>query len=425
MESTTLAREPRPDPGAPAGKRRRLGGRFWALLPLVLLTLILGVFSAVDAKVFGLIGDNPPAPDELSFGAVQFKDDGIFVRVTNPQTEPLTIASVTVDGAIALFEVDGSPTMDRLDRRTIEIPFAWNAGEPYEIGVTSSTGVESVTSVAAAVPFEGIHPSGILGFALIGLLVGVIPVALGLMWLPGLRTLSQTALVGFMALTAGLLTFLALDALFEAFEQQALLPGALGGTGLILLGVAISFIGVAAFSDWLRGRERGSAGSATSPVAQLSAVPSGTALATAIAVGIGLHNLGEGLAIGTSFALGELALGSLLIVGFTVHNITEGLGIAVPLADATPTKTTLGRLAALALIAGLPAVAGAWIGGFVYSNLLATLFFAIAAGAAAQVVYEVSRLIGARSPGGWTSPVVGGGFLAGIAIMYVTSLIAG
>lgn len=402
----------------------RISRRSLALLPLVLLALVLGAFSAFDSRVFGLIGDNPPPPDQFSFGRVQFKHDGIHVRVINPQQQELTIGSVSVDGAVSLFEVDGSPRLERLEQRTIRIPHRWNPGEPYEIGVTSSSGVESLTTVPAAVADDGVRPSGIIGFALIGLLVGVVPVALGLMWLPGLRTLSQSLLAGFMALTAGLLTFLAIDALTEAFDQQARLPDALGGTGLILLGAVAAFFGLGAIADWLRRREPAPDAAPTAPASD-AAPASGMALAAAIAIGIGLHNLGEGLAVGSSFALGELALGSLLVVGFTVHNITEGLGIAVPLADAPAARPGLGPLAALTAIAGAPAIVGAWIGGFFSSALLSTLFFAIAAGAAAQVVFEVGRFIRARAAGGWSSPAVAGGFVAGLAIMYATSLIAG
>ncbi len=137
-----------------------------------------------------------------------------------------------------------------------------------------------------------------------------------------------------------------------------------------------------------------------------------------------MHNFGEGLAIGTSFAFGQLTLGSFLIVGFMVHNVTEGLGIAAPAADE---KATLSwpRLVALTLIAGAPAILGAWLGGFAANDVLAVLFFGAAAGAAFEVVAEVARYVARRAPGGLRSGYAIGGFLAGIAIMYVTGLLAG
>jgi zinc transporter ZupT len=156
-----------------------------------------------------------------------------------------------------------------------------------------------------------------------------------------------------------------------------------------------------------------------------------------IAIGIGVHNLGEGLAIGSSFALGELSLGTFLIVGFMVHNITEGLGIAAPIAEGAGASGTGGgrlengrlvplrRLALLAIIAGAPAIAGTWIGGYVTSDILGVLFFSLAVGAALQVVVEVGRYVRGRAPGGLGSGWVVGGFLAGIAVMWATGLLAG
>jgi zinc transporter ZupT len=207
-----------------------------------------------------------------------------------------------------------------------------------------------------------------------------------------------------MAFTAGLLSFLGVEALSEAFDVQAGLPAALGGAGLVLLGVALSFLGMTALSGRLT---RGS-------------TASGFTLALLIAVGIGLHNLGEGLAIGASFAIGELQLGAFLIVGFMIHNVTEGLGIATPVAK---TRVTFLALAGLALIAGAPTILGTWVGGYTSSDVLIALFFAIAAGAAFQVVVEVGRYVARNAPGGLRSGHAIAGFIVGVATMYVTGLL--
>jgi zinc transporter ZupT len=232
-----------------------------------------------------------------------------------------------------------------------------------------------------------------------------------MLWLPSLRRADPRWIAAFMALTAGLLVFLAVDATAEALELQALLPAAAQGSGLILIGIAISALGL----SWLSQRlTRGSGGSGGRPV--------GVALATLVAIGIGVHNMGEGLAIGTSFALGELALGSFLVIGFMVHNVTEGLGIAAPIAAAGQ-RASLARLAALTALAGVPAVLGAWIGAYLTNELLAVLFFGLAAGAALQVVVEVIRYLLRSAPGGLASGHVIGGFLAGLVAMYVTGLL--
>jgi zinc transporter ZupT len=387
------------------------GWRLWALLPILLLVAVVSLFAAAGSSITDLVGSNPPPADELDIRRVSFEPGKIEIRVTNPQRDAITIGTVTVADAIVPYTVDGPTTLERLRSSTIVVPYDWVRDEPISVGVTSSTGVQVTEEIAAAVETPGVDSQSVFGYALIGFLVGVVPVGLGLMWLPALRGADPRWLAAFMALTAGLLTFLALDALSEALALQATLPGQLGGTGLVLLGVAGSYLALTFVSARLGRRGRGSDGG----------LLGGVALATLVAIGIGLHNLGEGLAIGSSFALGELALGSFLIVGFMVHNVTEGLGIAAPIAEGT--RASLGRLAVLALIAGAPAIAGAWIGGFLTSDLLGVLFFAIATGAALQVVIEVGRYVARRAPGGLRSGWVGGGFLAGVAVMYLTGLL--
>jgi len=213
-----------------------------------------------------------------------------------------------------------------------------------------------------------------------------------------------------MGLTIGLLAFLAVDATLEGLELAAEGSQAFGGPALVLVGAAVSYLLLSGVSAWLGSRRRS---------AQAAGASGGT-LALLVAVGIGLHNLGEGLAIGASFALGELQLGAFLIVGFMIHNVTEGLGIATPVAK---TRVTVLALAGLAVIAGAPAILGAWIGGYTTSDVLGALFFAIAAGAALQVVVEVGRYVARTAPGGVRSGHAIAGFIAGIATMYVTGVL--
>jgi zinc transporter, ZIP family len=385
--------------------------RLWALVPLLLLVGTVAVFVASGSSLLDLVGRAPPPADQFDIRRVEFKPDQIRIRVTNPQRDELTIATVTVDDAIVPYTLDGPATLGRLRSSTVVVPFEWVEDDPYTVGVTSSSGIQTTFDVPAAVETRGASPRGFLGYAVIGLLVGVLPVALGLAWLPSLRGTGSRWLAAFMALTAGLLSFLALDALTEALDLQAGLPSAFQGPGLILLGVAMSYLGltfVAQRFSRAGQRDRG-------------APLEGVALATLVAIGIGLHNLGEGLAIGSSIALGELALGTFLIVGFMVHNVTEGLGIAAPIADGA--RASVARLAVLALVAGAPAIIGAWIGGFITSDVLGVLFFALAVGAALQVVVEVGRYVARRAPGGLRSGPVIAGYLAGIAVMYVTGLL--
>ena len=384
--------------------------RIWALLPVVLLAVIVGLFVTSGDRVVDLVGRNPPPADEFDVRRVEFKPGEIRIRVTNPQRDDITIAAVTVDDAIVPFSVDGDRTLGRLRSATIVVPYAWVEDDPISVGVTSSSGIQTTEEIAAAVETPEPSVDGFLGYGLIGFFVGIVPVVLGLLWLPSLRRADPRWLAAFMALTAGLLTFLGIEALGEAFELQGLLPGPLAGPGLVLLGVALSYLTMTFLSMRLgRGEANAGVGAA--------------ALALLVAVGIGVHNFGEGLAIGTSFAFGQLTLGTFLIVGFMIHNVTEGLGIAAPAAESR-TSLSIRRLAALALIAGAPAILGAWLGGFASSDLLAVVFFAAAAGAALEVVVEVGRYVARRVDGGLRSGWVLGGFLAGIAAMYVTGLLA-
>ena len=400
-----------PAPAAGGALRWRL----WALVPAILLIGVVSATVAAGDSLDGLVGNAPPPADEFAVRRVEFRPGAISIHVTNPQRDDLTLAQVTVDDALVPFSVDGVQgvrTLGRLESTTVSVPFLWVEDDPYTIGLISSTGIVTTHDVAAAVETEQASLHGAAGLAVIGVLVGIVPVALGLAWLPSLRRAAPRSLAAFMALTAGLLTFLMVEALAEALELQSALPGALNGTGLVVLGVASSYLGLTLVAGRLSGggdRDR------SQPLG-------GVGLATLVAIGIGVHNLGEGLAIGSSLALGELALGTFLIVGFMVHNVTEGLGIAAPVAEGAG-SIGVGKLAALALVAGAPAVLGAWIGGFLTNDLLAVLFFAMAAGAALQVVVEVGRYVAWRAPGGLTSGHVVGGYLAGIAAMYATGLL--
>jgi zinc transporter ZupT len=390
--------------GTAAGE---LGWRLWALVPIVLLALAVAVVVSQGDRVVDLVGGAPPPADELDVRRVELRHGEIRALVRNPQREDVTIASVTVDDAIVPFTLDGPATLDRLRSTTVVVPYDWVQDEPLAIGVTTSTGIETTHEIAAAVLTPQPGARGFVGYGLIGLLVGVVPVALGLLWLPSLRRAGAAWLAAFMALTAGLLTFLGVEALFEALELQAGLPPSLGGPGLVLLGLAASALGMTFLSVRLT---KGRVGA------------SGLALALLVAIGIGVHNLGEGLAIGTSFATGELQLGAFLVIGFMIHNVTEGLGIAAP---ATRARVTLVQLAALALIAGAPAILGTWIGGYATNDVLTPLFFALAAGAALQVVVEVGRYVARTAPGGLRSGWAVGGYLAGIAAMWATGLLVG
>jgi zinc transporter ZupT len=146
-------------------------------------------------------------------------------------------------------------------------------------------------------------------------------------------------------------------------------------------------------------------------------------IAYMIALGIGIHNLGEGMAIGAAFALGEAALGRFLVLGFTLHNVTEGVGIAAPVVRKNP---GIGHFALLVLLAGFPAVVGTWIGGFSFNPVLASVLLAVGLGAILQVIWDVAKLM-MRTVQNAKGPVLGwvnlAGVMSGVAVMYATGFL--
>jgi zinc transporter, ZIP family len=390
------------------GREKR--GPAWVLLGLlpllgmgVLLALI--VLNGVGVNR----GDAPPVED-LTVGRVTLPTENeVVVHVQNGGPNPVTLEQVVVNDALWDFRVQPDDRIPRLGSAEVVIPYTWVEGEAYEIVLISETGTTFNAEVPVAVLTPGFSGETFSSYTLIGFYVGVVPVTLGLLWYPFLRRLGNAGMNFVLALTVGLLVFLVLDTLLEAVEIAGELPGAFSGVPLVILVALLTLFGLLGVERlFRRGRER---------VSRL-------ATSYRIALGIGLHNLGEGLAIGAAFALGEAALGTFLILGFTLHNITEGVGIAAPILRER--RPTFAHFAALALLGGGPAILGTWIGGFAYSNLLSAVFLAVGAGAILQVVYEVGRLL-LRDSARAKTPVLSGanlgGLTAGIAIMYVTALL--
>jgi len=389
-------------PAEPKRSRRRprwLAG----LIPLLILAGAIGLFVALDAPGLDRVG---VPVEELAVERSVLRPGEIELQLRNDGPDPVAVRQAIVNDGFADFS-QSDDQIGRLGGDSVTVQYPWIEGQAYEVVLLTSTGVTIPHVIDAAAE----SPDADLGFyglmALIGIYVGVIPVGIGMLWLPWMRTVDARWMRFLMAFTIGLLGFLGIDALLEGTVLAGSGPAVFGGAALVFLGAVGAYLALAGVDGWLKGRRHGG--------------ESGYRAAFLVALGIGLHNLGEGLAIGSAYAVGSLALGAALVVGFALHNTTEGLAIVAP--AAREGKVSIGRLAGLGLLAGAPAVLGAWIGASAFHPSLAGLMFGIGAGAIAQVIVQITPSIRDREGGGpLLSPLVAGGLLSGLLVMYVTGL---
>ncbi|MGB8159166.1 MAG: divalent cation transporter [Nitrososphaeraceae archaeon] len=412
--------------------------------------VVLGVMVMILAYSPGMLFQSSIKPlPHVSIEKVEFLDNSIVAYIRNTGPSEITIAQADVNDRIHPAAIEPGRTLSRLADARVTIPFIWNAGEPYVIGITTEEGTRFSKSVASAAPAPRPTVGQASTFALIGIYVGVIPVMMGLLWYPFIRRLSANKYNFFLSLTVGLLVFLGIDALLESNQIAAALAPAFNAQILIILIAILTFISLLYVSKKLV--ERASRQSKTDTEYETEIVSHSApdsehtidahssrpslgssrqqllirpiAISMMISIGIGLHNFGEGLAIGAAVLLGEVALSSFLILGFTLHNTTEGLAIVAPMAKSKRIPIT--KLLIMGLIAGVPTIVGAWIGGFLYSPIATIIFLSIGAGAIFQVVYSVGSWMHHTTGGRglMTNAAIISGFAAGMLIMYLTGLL--
>ncbi|MFN0218225.1 MAG: ZIP family metal transporter [Hyphomicrobium sp.] len=384
------------------GKGPRHSGPLWLALPLLLLGLAAALLLTSD--LFRVLERGAPPVEKLTFERMVLDEDGIHLTIRAGGSKPMTIAQIQVDEAYWKFTQDPVGDLARVASARLHIPYPWIPGEAHKVKVVTNLGTAFEHEIAVAVATPKPSFGELLPQAVVGAFVGILPVALGLMLYPVLRRLGQGGMSFLLALTVGLLVFLFVDTVEDALELAGEAAAAFQGHVMVIVVALMTFLGLLGM-----GRRGGT--------------PTGLALATYIALGIGLHNLGEGLAIGAAFATGAAGLGAFLVLGFTFHNITEGIGIAAPLLRDRPPVM---RFVGLALLAGSPAIVGMWLGSLAISPQWSALALAVGAGAILQVIVEVGAYL-ARTEGGkvtaLASPTAISGIALGITVMYATGML--
>ncbi len=380
------------------------------IIPFVFLIILIAYIFGPGSYLLDL---GVPLP-EITIEKVDFVDSEIRVTVRNTGPIPVEVVMADINDRIHPAAIEPDRFLGRYEVAVVRIPFEWNVAEPYIIGLTIEDGTRFEKEVEAAAPALEPNLELVGFFAIIGTYVGIIPVMIGLLWLPFIKRLKKNKYHFFLALTAGLLLFLGIDSVEEALEvYDENLSQSFNGVLLVATVIVVTFLGLYYVAEKLVKRT----GS--------SRIAKPVAVALMIAIGIGLHNFGEGLAIGAAVGIGSIAFSTFLIVGFALHNTTEGIAIAAPMSRGKTMieKALIGKLAALGMIAGAPAIFGAWIGGFVYSPFATVVFLSIGAGAIFQVVITVLRWVREEGDKNLSSAAVASGIAVGMLIMYLTSIL--
>jgi zinc transporter, ZIP family len=348
----------------------------WAL-GLVAVLLLGAALAALAVP-----GDRAlPEGEDLVVERTVLSPGAIELTVRNTGSDPVQIAQAFVNDSYV--DVTGAnEPIGRLATDTLRLDYPWRDGQPYLVSLLTGDGAVIEHEISGAADTPGTSPAYLGWMALLGTCVGVGAVLLGFLLMPVLQRAWPTATRMLVAVTVGLLAFLVFDGTATSLELAQRTGAAFGGAALVVLGAGVAFL-------------------------LLTGVDHGFRLAVRRTIGMGLHNLCAGLAIGSAYAVGEVAVGVALVTGFALYNAVEGGAIVAPLA--------------LALLAGTPAIVGTVLGASVDNPELSTFLLGVGVGTVVQAVVRLAPRLRERAGGIVPSTLYG--VLAGVLIMYLTGLL--
>lgn len=359
-------------------RRPREAGRvnrrlLWALVPGLLLGLAVAVYLAVpfwSARPTGL-----PRLEQLTVERVVLDDRGIAVLVQAGAAGPVRIAQVQVDGAFWEFAQDPLGALPPLSGGWLRIGYPWVFGEAHQVTIITSRGAVFQHRIPLAVPT--VVRANLPLVALLGAGVGLLPLALAGTVLPVLGAIGRGSGDLVYAASVVLLLLVLVGLVRTALGSAAEAASVFYGGSLVWAAASATAAGLIAVG-WL--------GSALTGTAQGAA---------SAAVRLGAHRLCQGLAVGGAVAIGSVSLAIWLTLAFLLHNLLVGASFHQAVAGS---RSRWAR-AALTVVAGLPPLAGAWLGGQAVTPEWAALALAAGAGAILQAVVGAGRFLVQRFAG--------------------------
>lgn len=355
--------------------RRKNGTVFWkVLLGILSLGLLAGVsYFFWNNNGLEMVLPAGAAPEAIHFEATNLQPGQFMFTLRNSTPKAITITTANINESILPFVIKPDKTIPPLGKATLYITYPWVQGEAYNIDITTSDSSTFHTIVDSASATPPLTTPFMLNLTLIGLIIGLIPMFIGMTWFPVITRAGAGLYLFLMALAVGLLVYLGIAVANQALENTQGIGGAFQGIELLVVGSAVTFALLHALGHLGGGARKEEKAHALQQ-------------AWMVTTRISLQNLAEGLAVGAIFSFGVTGLGFLLIVGLIFQNLVEGLRL---IASMEKEERSLLRLFVMGLMAGIPAILGIWIGGATDSQLFQIFLFSIGAGAVFESVYSL------------------------------------